>query len=106
VSGPTGVGKTTLSTQFMKEAAGRGTLRHLSLRGEQGDVPHSVARGKHPGGRDDGERTLQVNEVEALERSPQEFGRMVREEVEERGADIVMIDGIAGYRLTLRGEEG
>jgi len=36
VSGPTGVGKTTLSTQFMKEAAGRGTLRHLSLRGEQG----------------------------------------------------------------------
>jgi len=51
--------------------------------------------------------TLQVNEVEALERSPQEFGRMVREEVEERGADIVMIDGIAGYRLTLlRGEEG
>jgi len=46
--------------------------------------------------------TLQVNEVEALERSPQEFGRMVR----ERGADIVMIDGIAGYRLTLRGEEG
>jgi len=47
-----------------------------------------------------------VNEVEALERSPQEFGRMVREEVEERGADIVMIDGIAGYRLTLRGEEG
>lgn len=28
---------------------------------------------------------------------------MVREEVEERGADIVMIDGISGYRLTLRG---
>ena len=31
---------------------------------------------------------------------------MVRTEVEERGADIVMVDGIAGYRLTLRGEEG
>ena len=30
---------------------------------------------------------------------------MVREEVEERDADIVMVDGIAGYRLTLRGEE-
>lgn len=27
-------------------------------------------------------------------------------EVEERGATIVMADGIAGYRLTLRGEEG
>ncbi len=49
--------------------------------------------------------TLDVTEVEALERSPQEFARMVREEVEERDADIVMIDGISGYRLTLRGEE-
>ena len=31
---------------------------------------------------------------------------MVREEVEDRGADIVMVDGIAGYRLTLRGADG
>ena len=30
---------------------------------------------------------------------------MVRDEVEDEGADIVMIDGISGYRLTLRGED-
>ncbi|OYR46194.1 ATPase domain-containing protein [Halorubrum sp. Eb13] len=107
VSGPTGVGKTTLSTQFMKEAAERGERSVIYLfeenretfltRSRAVDIPadEMIERG-----------TLQVNEVEALERSPQEFARMVREEVEERGADIVMVDGIAGYRLTLRGEEG
>ena len=49
--------------------------------------------------------SLQIREVEALEHSPQEFGHMVRTEVKEHDAKIVMIDGIAGYKLTLRGEE-
>ena len=106
VSGPTGVGKTTLSTQFMKAAAERGERSVIYLfeenrqtfltRSRAVDIPvdEMIERG-----------TLRVNEVEALERSPQEFARMVREEVEDRGADIVMIDGIAGYRLTLHGED-
>jgi len=107
VSGPTGVGKTTLSTQFMKAAAERGERSVIYLfeenrqtfltRSRAVDIPvdEMMERG-----------TLEVREVEALERSPQEFARMVRTEVEERGADLVMVDGIAGYRLTLRGEEG
>ena len=37
--------------------------------------------------------------------SPGEFAMMVRREVEERGTRIVMIDGIAGYRLTLAGDD-
>jgi circadian clock protein KaiC len=47
--------------------------------------------------------TLHVEEVEALHRSPQEFGQRVKREVEREGAEIVMIDGIAGYKLTLQG---
>ena len=106
ISGPTGVGKTTLGTQFMKAAAGRGersmiylfeeSKRTLMKRSRAVDIPvdDMVERG-----------TLQVREVEALERSPQEFGRMVRTEVEEHDAKIVMVDGIAGYRLTLRGAD-
>jgi len=106
VSGPTGVGKTTLSTQFMKAAAERGERSVIYLfeenrqtfltRSRAVDIPvdEMIERG-----------TLRVKEVEALERSPQEFARMVREEVEDWGADIVMVDGIAGYRLTLRGED-
>ncbi|SMO51495.1 ATPase domain-containing protein [Halorubrum cibi] len=107
VSGPTGVGKTTLSTQFMKEAAGRGERSVIYLFEETEETFLKRSRAINiPVDRMIEKGTLRVNEVEALERSPQEFARMVREEVEERDADIVMVDGISGYRLTLRGEGG
>jgi circadian clock protein KaiC len=106
VSGPTGVGKTTLGTQFMKEAARRGERSVIYLFEENRETFLARSRAVDiPVDRMLEKGTLQVNEVEALERSPQEFARTVREEVEERGAAIVMVDGIAGYRLTLRGEE-
>ncbi len=106
VSGPTGVGKTSLSTQFMKEAAGRGERSVIYLFEENKDTFLTRSRAINIPVDEMIERgTLQVTEVEALERSPQEFARMVRTEVEDRGADIVMVDGIAGYRLTLRGNE-
>lgn len=106
LSGPTGVGKTTLGTQFMKEAAGRGERSVIYMfeenvdtlldRCENVNIPATamVERG-----------TLGIEPVEALERSPAEFASIVREEVEERDARIVMIDGIDGYRLSIQGEE-
>ena len=104
VSGPTGVGKTTLSTQFMKEAAGRGERSVIYLFEENRRTFLSRSRAVNIPVDEMLERgTLRVTEVEALERSPQEFARMVRDEVEGGGADIVMVDGISGYRLTLRG---
>jgi circadian clock protein KaiC len=48
--------------------------------------------------------TLETQVVDALNLSPQEFAEMVRADVEANDTRIVMIDGIAGYRLTLRGE--
>jgi circadian clock protein KaiC len=106
ISGPTGVGKTTLGTQFMKEAAGRGERSVIYLFEENKRTFMSRSRAVNIPVDDMVERgTLQVREVEALEHSPQEFGHMVRTEVEEHDAKIVMVDGIAGYKLTLRGEE-
>ncbi|WP_283401803.1 ATPase domain-containing protein [Halorubrum sp. DM2] len=107
VSGPTGAGKTTLSTQFMREAAKRGerSVIYLFEESEETFLSRSRAIGV-PVDEMIEQGTLQVTEVEALERSPQEFARMVREEVEARDAKIVMVDGIAGYRLTLRGTDG
>jgi circadian clock protein KaiC len=106
VSGPTGVGKTTLGTQFMKEAAGRGERSVIYLFEETREtfmqrstavnipVAEMVDRG-----------TLAVKEVEALERTPQEFAQQVKRDVEDNDTAIVMIDGIKGYQLTLRGAE-
>ncbi|QIO24202.1 ATPase domain-containing protein [Haloarcula sp. JP-L23] len=106
ISGPTGVGKTTTGTQFMKEAAGRGERSVMYLfeeseatfmqRSEAINIPVSEMRERG---------TLTVEEVEPLQVSPQEFAQMVRHQVEEEDADIVMIDGIAGYKLGLQGDE-
>ncbi len=106
ISGPTGVGKTTLGTQFMKEAAGRGersviylfeeTRETFMQRSSMINIPVSEMI---EGG------SLHVVEVEALERSPQEFATMVRQEVEAEDTRIVMIDGVSGYEMTLRGNE-
>jgi circadian clock protein KaiC len=46
--------------------------------------------------------TLSVVQVEPLQHSPDEFARLVRHEVEEQGARIIMLDSTAGYRLSLR----
>ena len=105
VSGPTGVGKTTLGTQFVKEAAGRGERSVVYLFEENErtfierstavniPVPQMVERG-----------TLELVEVEALEFTPQEFAAMVRSDVEASDTAIVMVDGIAGYRLTVQND--
>lgn len=105
-SGPTGVGKTTLGTQFMKEAAGRGERSVIYLFEESKDTFLTRSRAINIPVDEMIERgTLDVIEVEALKQSPQEFARMVRTEVEDRDTQIVMIDGISGYRLTLQGGE-
>jgi len=107
ISGPTGVGKTTLGTQFMKETAGRDERSVIFLFEENRKTFLSRSRAiKVPVDEMIERGTLHVEAVEALEHSPQEFAAMVREEVEGRDAEIVMVDGISGYRLTLRGEEG
>lgn len=106
LTGPTGVGKTTLGLQFMKEAAGRGersvvyTFEELQetlmQRCEALNIPvrAMVERG-----------TLSVLQIEPLHFTPDEFARMVRSEVEQNHASIVMIDSIAGYSVSLRGSE-
>jgi len=105
ISGPTGVGKTTLGTQFMNEAADRGERSVIYLfeeneatfltRAEAIGIPveRMIERG-----------TLDVREMDALELSPQEFARIVQRDVADNDTRIVMVDGIAGYRLTLNGE--
>ncbi|MGB8712675.1 MAG: ATPase domain-containing protein [Onishia taeanensis] len=106
ISGPTGVGKTSLGVQFMREAASRGersvifsfeeslaTIRH---RCEHVGIPLAEMM------RDD---SLAVESVEPLRYTPDEFAWRVRREVEERGATMVMIDSLSGYRQSVRGED-
>jgi circadian clock protein KaiC len=106
ITGPTGVGKTTLGIQFMKEAAGRGERsvvytfeepqETLLRRCEALNIPvrSMVERG-----------TLSVVPIEPLHFTPDEFARIVRQAVEQEHVSVVMIDSLAGYRTLLRGED-
>ncbi|HEX2191526.1 MAG TPA: ATPase domain-containing protein [Longimicrobiaceae bacterium] len=106
LSGPSGVGKTTLGMQFMKEAAGRGERSVVYAFEEQADtLLHRCDAVGIPVREMIRAGSLSVVPVEPLRFSPAEFALLVRREVEERGARIVMIDGIAGYRLTLAGDD-
>ncbi|HVG43077.1 MAG TPA: ATPase domain-containing protein [Longimicrobium sp.] len=106
ISGPSGVGKTTLGMKFMQEAARRGERSVVYAFEEQlGTLLHRCeavgipVRGMMEAG------ALSVVEVEPLRFSPGEFALRVRREVEEMGTRVVMIDGISGYRLTLAGDD-
>jgi circadian clock protein KaiC len=106
ITGPTGVGKTTLGSLFMKEAAGRGersvlytfeeNIQTLLQRSESINIPiHTMIQNG----------SLSVISVEPLQYTPEEFSRLVRREVEVKGATIVMIDSMSGYRLSLGGAD-
>lgn len=106
ISGPSGVGKTTVGIQFMKEAAGRGersvvytfeeSEENLINRCESINIP--VKSMINTG-------MLSVVPVEPLRYSPEEFAQLVRNEVDSNGSKIVMIDSSSGYKLSLRGED-
>ncbi len=106
LSGPTGVGKTTVGLQFMKEAAGRGeksvvftfeeTKANLFRRCEGVNIPLKAMEQRG---------TLKIMQIEPLLYSPDQFANMVREEVEQHEASIVMLDSISGYQISHRGTD-
>ena len=87
----------------MKEAAGRGersvmymfeeTLETFRERCESINIP--VRQMEEQG-------SLTVEEMKPLDCSATEFAHRVRMDVEENDTSIVMIDGIDGYKLSLR----
>ncbi len=105
ISGPTGVGKTTLGLQFLCEAAERGDRSALYTFDERAEtVIHRAASVGLPLGPLIERGTLHVREIEALRFSPDEFASVVRADIEARETRIVMLDSISGYRMTIAGE--
>ncbi|NSW78465.1 MAG: AAA family ATPase [Chthonomonadetes bacterium] len=106
ITGASGVGKTTLGMQFMKEAATRGE-RSVVYTFEE-EVPLILNRCASvgiPAAEMTEQGKISLVKVEPLQHSAIEFAYMVREEVEKHGTRIVMIDSVAGYRLALHGED-
>lgn len=106
ITGPTGVGKTTLGLSFVKEAAARGersclflieeSLETMLVRSEALGIPARtmIERG-----------TLSAVHVEPLRYSADELAYLVRQEVEKRQARLIMLDSVSGYRLCVHGDD-
>ncbi|GGM60603.1 circadian clock protein KaiC [Halarchaeum rubridurum] len=106
VSGPTGIGKSTTGAQFVAQAAADGlapvaylfeeSLETFTKRSEALGLPITELRERGD---------LTVEPVEPLTLSAEEFARRVQRQVEEAGSQVVMIDGIDGYKVALQGDE-
>ncbi len=106
ITGPSGVGKTTLGMQFMKEAAARGERSVVYLFEEWTESLYRRCEAIHiPVRAMTAQGKLSVVHVEPLRFTADQFALMVRREVELNKTRIVMIDSVAGYRLSLRDEE-
>jgi circadian clock protein KaiC len=106
ISGPSGVGKTTTGSQLVQAAARRGEQALVYLFEElAADYRHRSTQLGMDVESLEASGDLEIEEVEALTRSPDEFAAHVREAVEERGVEFVMLDGIVGYRQGLRGDD-
>lgn len=106
VSGPSGVGKSTLALQFMKEAAGRGERSVIYTFEERKETLLRRAEGINIAvGAMQARGTLSVVQVEPLYYTPDEFANLVRQEVEQHQVRTIAIDSVSGYRLSMRGAD-
>ena len=106
ISGPTGIGKTTTGSLFVTEAAKRGERSAVYLFEEnEATYRHRAESIGLPVGELSDGGDLLVEQIESLRRSPEEFAQMIRHEVERRGTQVVMIDGISGYQVAIQGDE-
>lgn len=106
ITGPSGVGKTTLALQFLRTSALRGE-RAVAYSFEESVatiMQRSAAIGAPLDELIEG-GMLDVVEAEPLDYTPDQFALAVRREIEERGTRLILLDSLSGYRQAIRGDE-
>jgi circadian clock protein KaiC len=106
VLGPSGVGKSLLALQFLREAIARGERAAMFVFDE--DVGLLGARAAQLGVDLAGMRgsgALMLVQVDAAELAPGEFAHKVRTSVERFDARTVVIDSLNGYQLAMPNEQ-
>ena len=106
ITGPAGSGKTTLALQYLATACARGERVVIYEFDER--IGTLVSRAKAFGINlqamiDDG--CLSVRQIDPAEIAPGQFAALVRHEVEEAKARIVMIDSLSGYVAAMPQEQ-
>ena len=105
ITGPSGVGKTTVGSLFLREAARTGGSAIIYQFEERTDVFEHRCRSI---GLSVDELTadgrLRLQRIEPLSMSAEEFARTVQRDVATHEPDAVMIDGYTGYTAAIQGD--
>lgn len=106
IIGASGTGKTTIANRFVAAAAERGQYCVVYLFEETVESYLERADGLGIGVKDYLDKgLLSLNHVDVSELSAGEFTAMLRREVEEKGAAIIVIDTLGGYANAMSGEQ-
>ncbi len=107
ITGPSGVGKTTLGTQFIKNSAEKGkkSIIYTFEESRKTLIARSMAINIHLEEMVENNRLL-VKKISPFEYTPDEFSCVVRNDVENQGASIVLIDSISSYFLSFNSTQG
>lgn len=106
LTGPAGVGKSTLAAQFAAEAGRRGSRSALFLFEEDRNIFLRRTVNLDMGlDRLVGDRTVTLEQVEPMRYLADEFTAEVLRQIEEDRVELVILDSVAGFALTLGGEE-
>ena len=106
VLGPAGTGKSLLVLQYAVAAMRRGEKVSMFIFDEE--LGTLLRRSKGVGVDLEAfikDGLLSISQVDAAEMSPGQFSHRVRQSVEERGAGIVVIDSLNGYRAAMPEEQ-
>jgi circadian clock protein KaiC len=106
IIGASGTGKTTVANQYLVAAAKRGEHASAYLFDETEKSFRERARGLGMAVDDYIDKGLvALTQVDVAEFSVGEFTARLRQDVEERGARILVIDTLSGYANAMRQEE-
>lgn len=105
ITGPTGIGKSTAATQIINGLADDGGTAHTYLFDES--IDQITYRAENLGvpiteHRERGAVTMM--EFEPLVRSAEEFGQHVVNNVKKHDPDVVVLDGLSGYKISVQGD--
>jgi circadian clock protein KaiC len=106
VTGPSGIGKSTLCMQFMNQMAGAGHKAAVYMFDEtqRAFLARADALGMQTRGHCDSGH-IAIRQIDPAEFSPGEFAHLIRHAVEDDGVQMVVIDSLNGYLTAMPDEK-